>query len=92
MMSEDRPIKPQPAALAAKAAGLDLERSLSEQLKGDRNGDLERQVAELSEKVEALSKAGVQHRPPQPHEELAERLHTAKSEWVTLGGPDREAA
>ena len=92
-MAADRPITPEQAALAAKAAGLDLDRPLNEQLQSDQNGDLEQRVADRSERVETLSEAlGAAGQPAEPHELLAERLHAAQSEWLTLGGPDDGAA
>jgi hypothetical protein len=54
-MGEERPITPEQAMLAVKAAGLDPDKPLNEQLQG--NGGLERQVVELSEQVKALFEA-----------------------------------
>jgi hypothetical protein len=90
-MTNDRPITPEQAMLAVKAAGLDPDKPLNEQLQG--NGDLEQQVADLSEQVKALSQARAAPTAPEPHELLAKRLHDAQSEWLTYGGPgDGKAA
>jgi enoyl-CoA hydratase/carnithine racemase len=95
MIMTDRPITPEQALVAGKAAGLDPDKPLSEQLRGDRSGALERQIADLSERVNTLSDLlaeGGQSTSPQSHELLAKQLHDAQSEWMTLGGPDGEAA
>ena len=56
-MSDERSITPEQALLAVKAAGLDPDRSLTEQLQGDEGSDLEQRVAELGDQVKALSEA-----------------------------------
>jgi hypothetical protein len=92
-MAADRPITPEQATLAAKAAGLDLDRPLSEQLKRHRNGDLEQRVADLSERVETLSEAlGVQRESAPVTEQHVSRTildginqMQAKSPWMSLG-------
>lgn len=92
-MADERPITPEQALLAVKAAGLNLDRPLSEQLQRDQNSDLEQRVADLSERVKTLSEAlGAAGQPTEPHELLAEGLHAAQSDWLTLGGPDDDAA
>ena len=48
-MSDERAISPEQALLAVKAAGLDPDRSLTQQLSGDGGVDLEQQVADLSD-------------------------------------------
>jgi hypothetical protein len=90
-MSDDRPITAEQAALAAKAAGLDLDRPLNEQLAGDGKGGIEEQLATLTAPVESLTEAlggqGNADQPtePQAHEVLAEQLHAAQSKWHTYG-------
>ncbi len=89
-MSEDRPITPEQALLAVEAAGLDLDRPLSQQLRGAQNGELEQRVADLSEQVKTLSKAfGVAGQPtdPQSHqrrvaEGYREALNRSLTPWV----------
>jgi hypothetical protein len=56
-MSDERPITPEQALLAVKAAGLDPGRSLTEQLSGKPDSDLEQRVADLADQVRALSEA-----------------------------------
>jgi hypothetical protein len=81
-MTNDRPITPEQAMLAVKAAGLDPDKSLNEQLQG--SGDLERQVTELSEQVKGLS--GVRAVPTDPHareRQFAENLRDALNKNLT---------
>jgi hypothetical protein len=81
-MSEDRPITPEQAMLAVKAAGLDPDKPLNEQLQG--NGGLERQVAELSEQVKALSEARAAPTDPHARERrFAENFRDALNENLT---------
>jgi hypothetical protein len=66
-MGDDRPITPEQALLAVKAAGLDPDMSVNAQLQGDLNGALERQLAHLSEQVKTLTEAlGVAGQPTDP--------------------------
>jgi hypothetical protein len=91
MAEKDRPITPEMALLAVKAAGLSPDKSLTQQLSGDGGADLEQQVADLSQQVKTLSEAlsgqGNVDQPtePQPHEQLAKRLHEAQSPWFSYG-------
>jgi hypothetical protein len=89
-MADDRPITPEQALIAVKAAGLDPDKSLTAQLEGDQSGDLERQVAELSEQIktltEALDVAG-QPTDPQSHERRVaegyrEALNRSLTPWI----------
>jgi hypothetical protein len=80
-VSDDRPITPEQALLAVKAAGLDPDRSLSEQLEPP---GVDEAVAEAPP---------TEPRPVlQPHERLARQLNEAQSVWHTLGGPDGDQA
>jgi hypothetical protein len=60
-MTNDRPAEQ--VMVAVRAAGLDPDKPLNEQR--HRTGDLERQVAELSEQVKTLSEARAA--PTDPH-------------------------
>ena len=80
-MSDDRPITPEQALLAVKAAGLDPDRSLSEQL--NTPGMDEAVTEQTPTKPPA---------PLQPHEWLAKQLNDAQTQWHTLGGPDGDEA
>ncbi len=89
-MAEDRPITPEQALLAVKAAGLDPDKSVNAQLQGGLNGALERQVADLSEQVKTLTEAlGVAGQPtdPQSHrrrvaEGYREALNRSLTSWI----------
>ena len=81
-MGEERPITPEQAMLAVKAAGLDPDKPLNEQLQG--NGGLERQVAELSEQVKALFEARAAPTDPHARErQFAETFRDALNENLT---------
>jgi hypothetical protein len=86
-MGDDRPITPEQALLAVKAAGMDPDRSVNAQLQGDLNGALERQLADLSEQVKTLTEAlGVAGQPtdPQSHQRrLAEGYRDALNRSLT---------
>jgi hypothetical protein len=91
-MTDDRPITPEQALLAVKAAGLDPHKSLSEQLNGPAQLDEQPVKGWVTEAIgEAMGAAGqgaaAGPTPPQPHERLAKQLHDAQSRWITLGGP-----
>jgi len=103
MAIDDRPITGEQALLAVKAAGLNPDKPLTEQLPGDRNGDLEQQVADLSERVKTLSEAlGAQGQGDQPTdlqsqerrfaEGYRDALNRSLTPWMGEGGPDGEAA
>jgi hypothetical protein len=89
-MADDRPITPEQALLAVKAAGLDLDRPLNEQLGGDQGNDVVKQLAALNERLddlaESLAPQTASGAGQQPHEALAERLAQAQSRWVSFGG------
>lgn len=93
-MTDDRPITPEQALLAVKAAGLDPHKSLSAQLSGDqKGGDLEQRVADLSEQVKKLSEApGAQGRSaPVTEQQVGQTIldginqTQAKSPWMSFG-------
>jgi hypothetical protein len=89
-MAEDRPITPEQALLAVKAAGLDPDKSVSAQLHGGLSGALERQVADLSEQVKSLTEAlGVAGQPTDPQsrqrrvaEGFREALNRSLTPWI----------
>jgi hypothetical protein len=89
-MAEDRPITPEQALIAVKAAGLDPDKSVNAQLQGDLNGALERQLADLSEQVKTLTEAlGVAGQPtdPQSHqrrvaEGYRDALNRSLTSWI----------
>ena len=86
-MAEDRPIIPEQALLAVKAAGLDSDKSVNAQLQGGLSGALERQLADLSEQVKTLTEAlGVAGQPtdPQSHRRrVAEGYRAALNRSLT---------
>ena len=92
-MSDERAISPQQALLAVKAAGLDPDRSLTEQLSGDGGVDLEQRVADLSDQVKSLSEAlGAQGQSAPLNEQhvgqtILDGINEtqAKSPWMSLG-------
>jgi hypothetical protein len=81
-MTSDRPITPEQAMLAVKAAGLNPDKPLTEQR--ERTSDLEQQVAELSEQVKSLSEAGAAPTDPHARErQFAENFRDALNENLT---------
>ena len=89
-MAKNRPITPEQALLAVKAAGMDPDKSVNAQLQGDLSGALERQLADLSEQIktltEALDVAG-QPTDPQSHERRVaegyrEALNRSLTPWI----------
>lgn len=96
-MTDDRPITPEQALLAVKAAGLDLDRPLNAQLQGDRNSDLKRHVAHLSEQVKALFEARAVPTDPYARKaQFAENFRDALNEnltpWFGQGDKHDDAA
>jgi hypothetical protein len=91
-MSDDRPITPEQALLAVKAAGLDPDKPLSAQLEtSNEQGEYEAliaRVADLEAKVEAAGQAP----PTDPQHAfaraLADKLNEAQSPSFTYGAPD----
>ena len=80
-MDNDRPITPEQALLAVKAAGLDPDRSVTAQLRGGQDDDLKRRVAELGEQVKALSDA--QATPTDRQRQFAENFRDALNAHLT---------
>jgi hypothetical protein len=89
-MSEERPITAEQAKLAVKAAGLDPDKPISEQLKGGPNAALERKLAELSEQVQTLTETlGVQldqidpaSQPRSFAEDYRDALNRSRTPWM----------
>ena len=90
-MSEKPTITPAQAALAVEAAGLDLDRPLSEQV----GPDLEAQLGELNARVDRLTEAQGDHaestaEPVDPEHAfartLASRLAESQSKWLSSDG------
>jgi hypothetical protein len=93
------PINPDLAVALASAAGLDpsdLKAQIARQQAGDDDPDkLRARIAQLEQELAAIVGSEMSRdvadetepTAPQPHELLAQRLHDAQSEWITLGGP-----
>ena len=91
-------INPDLAIALAAAAGLDtsdLKAQIAREQSGDDDPDkLRARIAQLEQELatrvgkETSSGPADKTEPtaPQPHELLAQRLHDAQSEWITLGG------
>lgn len=98
-MGDNRPITPEQALLAVKAAGLDLDRPLNEQLQSAQNGDLEQRVADLSEQVKTLSEAFGAAGQPTDHQSREHRfaegyrdaLNQSRTPWFGEGEGDDAA-
>jgi hypothetical protein len=101
-MDDDRPITPEQALLAVKAAGLDTDRSLSEQLNGPTPLDEQTVRGWVSEAIsEAMApagqgSAGQPATPDQRERQFAEgyrdALVKAQSRWFAAEGGDDAAA
>jgi hypothetical protein len=100
-MDNERPITAEQAMVAVKAAGLDLDKPLSEQLNAGPNDALERKIADLTQQVRTLAdtlgvhgQGGQPSEPQSPEGTFAEGYRDALNRSLTpwMGEEHNDAA